>query len=744
MDFLYRTRTIFYAPLFFLIACNSNPKAHIPSGFLMAEADLPAYEADINHAQFVGEPEDETYFLGMKTYNAVCFECHGTEEHEGSLPTANKFWQDSFKVGKDPYSMYQTITRGYGLMPPQIQLSPKEKYAVIHFLREEWIEEENPEQFFELSDSYLAGLPKGNSLGPEPTEYRPWEDMDYGDFWINTYEIAHKESPPRNMSQRNAPLKDEDFSWANWAYKGIAVRLDRGSGGITKGKSWMVFDHDLMRVAGAWSGEHFIDYAEILMNGQHNISPRTSGELHVSNPVSPGWANPETGKFDDPRFQARDGRKFGPLPKAWTRLKGIYHHEQKVIISYNVGKAQILEMLGVEYQGDTPIYVRNLHIDNPSENLIAHIASSDMGVGLKGQGAQIIQKGGQQLLEVKQTGELRVKILIGQNEEQVKPFTESSPAPISLKAFTHGGKAHYPEVLTTEITSKSKGPFEVDFLTSPKDNKWKSRMRFGGFDFFEDKNKAVGACTEGDVWIIEGLTDNTGKLTWKRIGSGLFQPLGVKVIDEEIFITCRDQLVRLHDLNGDGETDFYESFNNDHQVTDHFHEFAMGLQADESGNFYYAKSGRHAREALVPQHGTLIKVSSDGSQSEIIAKGFRAANGVCLNPDGSFIVTDQEGYWNPMNRVNWVQDGGFYGNMWCYDPPKDSSDAAMVPPLTWVDSEVDRSPAELLWVDSDKWGPLKGTSVKPLLWIRESLSSSPRTRRRLDAGRNLRASHSSF
>ena len=104
--------------------------------------------------------------------------------------------------------------------------------------------------------------------------------------------------------------------------------------------------------------------------------------------------------------------------------------------------------------------------------------------------------------------------------------------------------------------------------------------------------------------------------------------------------------------------------------------FAMGLQADKKGNLYYAKSGRHAREALIPQHGTLIKVSADGSKSDIIATGFRAANGVCINPDGSFIVTDQQGYWNPMNRINWVEVDGkekFYGNMWGYNPPEDTS-----------------------------------------------------------------------
>lgn len=699
---------LFWLCYVLLFGCQSQQKDwHTDTTFVLPTEQLPAYEANIDHVALIENPDEEAYFRGMKTYIAVCFTCHGNQEHEGSLPTANKFWQDTFKVGNDPYSMYQAMTRGIGLMPPQIALTPQEKYDVIHYIREEFIEEHNPEQLSTIDKAYLRILPEGSETGPAAKKRQPWADMDYGDFWINTYELASENSPPRNMSQRNAPLKDEDWSWANWAYKGIAIRLDKGEGGITKGKSWMIFDHDLMRVAGAWSGDEFIDYNEILMDGQHNISPRTVGNLHISNPVSPGWANPQTGSFDDPRFQARDGRKFGPLPKDWSRLKGIYHHEQKVIMSYYVGKTQILEMLGVENNGDKPVYVRHLHIQNPAGILTAHVAPADKGVILKGEGAELITKDDQTLLSITGSGELMLKVLMAESPEVLDGF--SSPDPVALTTFTKGGKAHYPETLTTTITTKENGPFAVDFLTSPVDNKWKSRLRFGGIDFFADKNKAVAVCTEGDVWTVEGLLEESGELRWRRIGSGLFQPLGVKVIDEQIYITCRDQLVRLHDLNGDGETDFYESFNNDHQVTDHFHEFAMGLQSDDDNNFYYAKSGRHAREALVPHHGTLIKVSSDGRQSEIIAKGFRAANGVCLNPDGSFIVTDQEGYWNPMNRVNWVEAGkGFYGNMWCYDPPADSTDAGMTPPLTWVDSKVDRSPAELLWVDSEQWGPLNG------------------------------------
>ena len=265
------------------------------------------------------------------------------------------------------------------------------------------------------------------------------------------------------------------------------------------------------------------------------------------------------------------------------------------------------------------------------------------------------------------------------------------------------------------------GPFAADVLTAPESNPWLAQTRFTGLDFLPDGRIAV--CSwDGDVWLVEISNPRRRRkdaapahtLRWQRIASGLFQPLGLKIAHGKIHVTCRDQLVVLHDLNGDGETDFYECLNNDHQVTEHFHEFAMGLQTDAAGNFYYAKSARHGLPAVVPHHGTLLRVSKDGSRTDILANGFRAANGVCLNRDGSFVVTDQEGFWNPKNRINWVtlDPSGkpkFYGNMLGYHDVTDASDSAMVPPLCWITNAFDRSPAELLWVESDRWGALNGS-----------------------------------
>ena len=60
----------------------------------------------------------------------------------------------------------------------------------------------------------------------------------------------------------------------------------------------------------------------INFNGRHEVHPRVVGPVQVANPIGPGWADPETGRFDDPRLEGRDGRPYGPLPRDWAPLPG--------------------------------------------------------------------------------------------------------------------------------------------------------------------------------------------------------------------------------------------------------------------------------------------------------------------------------------------------------------------------------------------------------------------------------------
>ena len=196
---------LFCSTLLFCLACNESSQ-EASEGYvadpalLLSDTDLPDYELNLDHQQLMKDWTPEFYHKGMITYRTICFNCHGNEEQPGSIPHATKFWADSLKHGADPFSMYQTLTRGFGMMPPQVRLTPREKYEVIHFIREEYMKELNPDQYFEITEDWLAALPKGDTIGPDPQPYQPWAEMDYGDFLINTYELANTGDPDRGIS----------------------------------------------------------------------------------------------------------------------------------------------------------------------------------------------------------------------------------------------------------------------------------------------------------------------------------------------------------------------------------------------------------------------------------------------------------------------------------------------------------------------------------------------------------------
>ncbi|MEZ6135368.1 MAG: DUF6797 domain-containing protein [Pirellulaceae bacterium] len=911
------------------------------AGALQPDASLlafrvPEYEQNLDHAGLIATWDDDAYQRGEAIYQRVCANCHGTHDKLGSLPTSLRFAEGKFKNGSDPYSMYRTLTHGFGLMTPQTWMVPSQKYDVIHYIRESYLRPHNTSHLVDVDADYLARLPKGETRGPEPSQIVAWSAMDYGPSLTHTYEV---------------PGSDHNF-----AYKGIAIRLDPGAGGVSRGRQWMMFDTDTLRMAAGWTGsgfqeDNFIDWQGIQFDGKHGVHPRLVGQIAFSNATGPGWAEPVKDSFDDEqRVLGRDGKRYGPLPREWGQFHGQYFHGQQIALSYSIGTTSVLESPSLLLRdAQSPVFLRTLNLGPRKQDLVLHVAEFpaaaaqlkpvgfstaavlldaadasqeanvkdfafdgqtylqvnetddfdltnqdftiqakvrthkdgtiwaltqegpkwvpngqtffirggrlcfDIGwVGaLRGQspvadgkwhdvaatwnstdgllslyvdgqldgsgklsasGAlesavvrigytspnfpnpasffegdlrevkfiQALVAPGQSTRSAPVTGHWKLNVpaatrisdasargndaevrrvgdMASSNGTMVAGFAPSNlalrweererklclripagPQPLrftlwissdstrteldqfaslripnsdgDLTELTRGGPPRWPQTIQTTMTrGTDNGPLAVDVLVSPDSNPWLAQTRLTGLDFFADGSLAI--CTwDGDVWH---LTEAGTVLNWRRIASGLFQPLGLKIVNEKIHVTCRDQLAVLHDLNHDGEIDYYQCLNNDHQVTEHFHEFAMGLQVDEAGNFYYAKSGQHGKPAVVPHHGTLLQVSANGSSTKILANGFRAANGVCLNPDGSFVVTDQEGFWNPKNRINWVtlNPNGrpkFYGNMLGYHDVIDESDAAMEPPLCWITNAFDRSPGELLWVESPSWGPLNG------------------------------------
>jgi hypothetical protein len=588
----------------------AQPAPVLPPGEpLLPESALPAYEKDIDHAGLIRVWNRAALARGRETYQQVCQNCHGDLHLPGSMPTSLRFGQGVFQHGKDPYAMYQTLTRGWRMMAPQVQLVPREKYDVIHYIRETFLREHNRGQWTEVDSAYLASLPKGSGHGPAPVKREPWKEMNYGDLLIGTFEIM---SPERRQVRPPAGSPPDYIApGANLAYKAIALRLDRGEGGVAGGHAWAAFEHDTLRLAGAWTGDGFIDWRGINFDGLHAVRPRTIGDLTVETADVPGWANPETGDFVDRRIRGLDGRPYGPLPRSWGQYRGLYRHGARTVISYRVGDAAVLESYDPALQKPSA-FVRTLNIGKSTRDLALRVANAGAVFAVVGaEGVKHATEAGFEVVRIPATATpLNLAVVYGVAAAAGKNTVEK---PLDLRAFTRGGPAQWPAVLETPVIRGTQdGAFAVDSFALPQRvaNPWKSWMRTSGLDFVPGANAAVVCTWDGEVWRVDGIRGDATAVKWTRIASGLFQPAGVKIVNGAVLVCCRDQIVRLQDLNGDGEADFYESFNSDHQVTDHFHEFAMGLQADTAGNLYYAKSARHARTALVPHNGALYCVTS--------------------------------------------------------------------------------------------------------------------------------------
>lgn len=486
--------------------------------------------------------------------------------------------------------------------------------------------------------------------------------------------------------------------------KGMVVTLD------AQRKAYVCYDTDLMRMSLAWTDD-FLKFGNYLREINHPQPPEVAGRQRFGTKPGPGWTR--NGSLADPR-----AKREGPLPREHAKHRGLYLHGQNVVWSYGVGNVAVLEMPSVEYENDQPIFRRTLQLDHECAERVVicdlpegapTIASGLLTVDLKNEqalavgmtGGQLEHRDGKVLGKV--SGSLAVISIWHGPKTHLEAMAKALPVTVKAQDLAGlvrgGGPGRFPlPVVTQARMATNASPYVVDVLTEPN-----TRQFFGGLDFLPDGRAAICAF-HGDVWVVSGVREK--ELSWRRFATGLFQPLGLKVVNGQIYVTGRDQLTRLHDLNGDGEADYYENFNNDTVATENYHEFCLDLHTDASGNFYYAKAAPWPPDfRSSPHHGSVLKVSPDGSNLDVYATGFRAPNGLGMGPNGELTTSDNEGHYMPAGKINWVKPGGFYGMVQtAHRAPKPTT---FDQPICWLPKNIDNSGGAQVWVTSDKWGPFK-------------------------------------
>jgi putative heme-binding domain-containing protein len=290
-----------------------------------------------------------------------------------------------------------------------------------------------------------------------------------------------------------------------------------------------------------------------------------------------------------------------------------------------------------------------------------------------------------------------------------------------LRQLLSGGPKQWLATIETKISFGTSKGFAVDTIEVPVNNPWKIPIACGDHAFLKD-GTAIVATMHGDVWRVEGIafdpkqmidesppTKQPPKARWRRIASGLHQALGVWVHNEQIYVLGRNQITRLHDLNSDLETDWYECFSNAFESSPGGHDYICGMQRDRFGNFYIA-SGNQG----------ILQVSPDGKKATVIATGFRNPDGLGLLPDGTLTVPNSEGDWTPTSMIAQIipknplaKDNAdfetspppFHG----YRGPKEGQPVEL--PLVYLPRGVDNSSGGQVWVDDVRMGPLHGQIV---------------------------------
>jgi glucose/arabinose dehydrogenase len=570
-------------------------------------------------------------------------------------------------------------------------------------------------------------------ISAKPKPSIPWDETDLGPFHSGCFKFK---------------VAGADQVTA----KGVAIKVGKDS------DATVLFDTELLRWTAAWTGG-FIQFPRGRGGLEGQIKPE--GVVAFATSQVPGWGRGAI----DPRPDHQ-----GNLDPKTAKWRGLYLNGDSVILSYTIGSTPVLELPA--YDSATRAFTRTISTAGFKEEtamLLGELPGGRGSVGTDGaavveaqadggnlrvlavglsavpSGARLDVTDGRVSLRLPRGGEATFGIALwsGPKAEfgKTSDLIKTAAPKVNLATLTKGGSARWGAPLVTQgKLSEKPDAYVIDEITLPDDNPFKSWLRLGGHDFFPD-GKAAVVNISGDVWIVDGLDDKLEKVTWKRFATGLFQPLGCKVVDGKVYVLGRDQITRLHDVNNDGEADYYECFNNDCVVTDNYHEFALDLLTDKAGNFYYAKGSPWEPTVTSPHQGCLMKVSKDGSKLEILATGLRAPNGLGIGPQDQLTVSDNQGHWIPANRLNLIKPGGFYGMVpaahkeLTFTRPdgttfkaNPSTEAArekfktrfwgtaaepipteMDPPMVWLPMNVDNSPGGEVWVPAgNKWGPLGG------------------------------------
>jgi cytochrome c len=218
----------------------------------------------------------------------------------------------------------------------------------------------------------------------------------------------------------------------------------------------------------------------------------------------------------------------------------------------------------------------------------------------------------------------------------------------------------YSAVCITVIAFYSAGftnpAYQVEQVRPP-DIEW----ALGAMDFLSDGRMVVASWTDPyGVYIIDGIEGDPDQMDVNQYASGFVEILGMKVLNDSIYVVTKDNLVLLLDHDGDEVADEYRVLAYDWSRTTNEKNYVFGLPWDGE-HFYMAFNGDLVGGATlrVPQppgrENITWKVTKAG-EMERFSGGHRVPAGIEYVYGELWITENQGGYRPSSPLINVRQD----------------------------------------------------------------------------------------
>jgi hypothetical protein len=207
---------------------------------------------------------------------------------------------------------------------------------------------------------------------------------------------------------------------------------------------------------------------------------------------------------------------------------------------------------------------------------------------------------------------------------------------------------------------------------------------------------AAGTTRPGRVYILKNVrTGDSTQVTYTQLGTNdMNEPLGLKVVNGEIYMIEKDSLVHLVDANKDQVLDAKVRIASGwtRNLGDNSGEdlqFMHGLVRTAAGKFIagmatrWNNNGPAASTGANGNHdGCIISMELGRTDYDVVACGIRSPDGIVLGPEDGIFVTDNNGNYVPASKLVHVKQGRFF-NVY-HTPASPFESTTVTRPVIWM------------------------------------------------------------